>query len=334
MMSGRSENMVKIGVMGTGVMGRNHARVAANAGLLKAVCDLDEKAARDVGKCYEVKSYTDPKEFFSASDINAVIIATPTSTHYPMGKLALSAGKHLLLEKPICSTVDEAKNLIELSRRKNLVLSVGLIERHNPVVSFTRDLLEKGTLGDVISICARRVSQYPARIRDVGVIMDLGIHDIDVLRYLAGDEVQTVYAQAGRSRHEKFEDHANIMLKYRSGIIGYIETNWLTPMRVRKVYITGSKAFVVMDYMAQSIEISTSCYIDGDTSDLYHMGAQFNKKTIDVKHEEPLKRELNDFIHAIENGCDPFVTGEDGLRSLQIAQACLKSCNEGTAIEL
>lgn len=324
--------MVKVGVMGTGVMGRNHARVAANAGLLKAVCDLDEKAALEIGKLYEVKAYTDPEEFFCAADIDAVIIATPTDTHYPMGKLALNAGKHLLLEKPVCSTVDEAKSLIELSGRKDLVLSVGLIERHNPVVSFTRDLLDRGGLGQIISISARRVSQYPARIRDVGVIMDLGIHDIDILRYLTGDEVKKVYTQAGRTKHERFEDHANIMLKFSSGISGHIETNWLTPMRVRKVYITCSKGFVVMDYIAQAVEISTSSFIDGDLSNLYQMATQYKKETVVVKQEEPLKRELNDFVRAIETGGTPFVTAEDGLRSLEIAQACLRSFHEGTAI--
>jgi len=333
-MIGRSENMVKIGVMGTGAMGRNHARVAANNDALRAVCDLDIEAAKEVGKTYGIEAFSDPDEFFSKADIDAVIIATPTTSHYKLGMKALRSGKHVLVEKPICSSVEEAKELIEFAQNKGLVLSVGLIERHNPVVSFTRDLLDKGTLGEVISISARRVSQYPARIRDVGVIMDLGIHDIDVLRYLVGDEVESVYTLAGRAIHDKFEDHANIMLSFKTGICGHIETNWLTPMRVRKVYITGSKAFVVMDYMAQSIEISSSSYIDGDPSDLYHMGAQFHKETIDVKHEEPLKRELNDFIHAIKTGSDPFVTGEDGLRSLEIAQACLRSCREGTAIEL
>ena len=324
--------MVNIGVMGTGVMGRNHARVAANAGLLRAVCDIDEKAAGEIGECYKVKAYTDPEEFFSAADIDAVIIATPTNTHYPMGKFALGAGKHLLLEKPMCSTVDEAKRLIELSERKNLVLSVGLIERHNPVVSFTRNLLDGGSLGQIISISARRVSQYPARIRDVGVIMDLGIHDIDALRYLTGDEVKKVFTLAGRTKHERFEDHADIMLKFSSGISGHIETNWLTPMRVRKVYITCSKGFMVMDYIAQSVEISTSSYIDGDLSNLYQMATQYKKETVVVKHDEPLKRELNDFVQAIETGRTPFVTAEDGMRSLEIAQACLKSFNEGTAV--
>ena len=326
--------MVKIGIMGTGVMGRNHARVAANAGLLKAVCDLDEKAAREIGKLYEVKAYTDPEEFFGKADIDAVIIATPTNSHFPMGKLALDTGKHLLLEKPICSTVEEANSLIDLSEKKGLVLSVGLIERHNPVVSFTRDLLERGGLGQIISISARRVSQYPTRIRDVGVIMDLGIHDIDALRYLTGDEVKKVYTQAGRTKHELFEDHANIMLKFGSGISGHIETNWLTPMRVRKVYITCSKGFMVMDYIAQSVEISTSSYIDGDLDNVYQMATQYKKETVVVKNEEPLKRELNDFVRAIETGGKPFVTAEDGMRALEIAQSCLRSFREGTAIEL
>lgn len=326
--------MVKVGVMGTGVMGRNHARVSATKNNLEGICDLDLDAASSVGELYGVSAFQDPEVFLSECDLDAVIVSTPTSTHYELGKMALDAGKHLLLEKPMCSSVDEAKELIELAKEKELVLSVGFIERHNPVVSFTRDLITKGTLGNIISISARRVSQYPARIRDVGVIMDLAVHDIDVLRYLTGDEVRTVYAQAGRTRHEKFEDHANIMLKYRSGISGYIETNWLTPMRVRKVYITCSKGFVVMDYIAQSVEISKSSYLDMDTTDLYHMATQHSKDTVFVRQEEPLKRQLNDFLRAIETGSDPFVTGEDGLRSLEIAQLSLKSYKEGRAMEL
>ena len=315
-------------------MGRNHARVSAGMDNLRGICDLDMEAASSVGELYGVRAFQDPETFLAESDIDAVIVSTPTRSHYELGKQALVAGKHLLLEKPMCSSVEEAKELIELAKEKSLVLSVGFIERHNPVVSFTRDLITKGTLGNIISISARRVSSYPARIRDVGVIMDLAVHDIDVLRYLTGDEVQNVYAQAGRSRHDKFEDHANIMLKYRSGISGYIETNWLTPMRVRKVYITCSKGFVVMDYIAQSVEISKSSYLDMDTTDLYHMATQHRKDTVFVRQEEPLKRQMNDFSRAIRTGSDPFVTGEDGLRSLEIAQLSLRSYHAGTVIEL
>ena len=200
---------------------------------------------------------------------------------------------------------------------------------------FARESVEKGAFGDVVSISARRVSSFPGRIRDVGVLLDLGIHDIDVIRYLARSKVASVYAQGGKRQNDKFEDHANILLEFENGILGFVEVNWLTPMKVRKLSITCLENFVELDYITQSANVSSS-QVSGkiDAANLYHLPIEYDIRHVSLKKQEPLRNEHEDFVGAIKSNGQPLVPGWDGMETLRVCQAALESIKEGKRIKL
>ena len=324
--------MLNVGVIGIGMMGQNHARVYSEIANFVGIADPNEKILGKVTKRFKVKGYKDYKEMLELKDLDAVSIASPTSTHFEVANAAIKAGKHVLVEKPICGDMEKAKELVLEAKKKGVVLAVGYIERHNPVVGITKNLIEKKEFGEVISVSSRRVSSFPSRIKDVGVILDLGIHDIDVIRYLLGSNVRSVYSLAGGTGKKEFEDHANILLEFENGIFAFIEVNWLTPMKVRKVSLICSKNFVEMDYINQNLIISSSSIKKLDTGNLYRIPQEYEERKIEVERREPLKNELSDFLNAIQKGEEPLVSGEEGVRTLEIAHAAMLSAQKGEKI--
>ncbi|NPA74678.1 MAG: Gfo/Idh/MocA family oxidoreductase [Euryarchaeota archaeon] len=316
---------MKVIVIGTGVMGKNHARVLSALGYLSGVVDVDEKRAKEVASRFNVPWAKSPQEL----NFDAAVIATPTETHYELARALIEQGKHVLVEKPFTHSIAEGEELIELAKEQNIVLGVGHIERFNPIVSFFKKMNRDGNL---ITIGAKRVSSFPSRIRDVGVIMDIGVHDIDVLRYLVA-EVAEVYARGGKIKHEKYEDHASILLGFKNGKNGYIETNWLTPKKIRRLWLTYDDCYAEGDYIGQWVEISSS-KMRVDEFNVYDAEIDLNIRHINLRREEPLKRELVDFLGAIENHKAPLVTGADGLMAIKIAQAALRSLNTGRSVEV
>jgi len=317
--------MLKVGVIGLGSMGKNHARVCSDIESIKlsGVSDINKVVCKNIASRLTTKSYSDYKDLIS--EIDAAIVATPTITHYDIALDLLDKGKHVLVEKPICENIEKANSLIRKAEDQGLVLAVGHIERHNPAVRFVKDNLELKKFGELITIISKRVSNFPGRIRDVGVIFDFGVHDIDVMRYLSG-EVESVYAKAGKFIDNiDYEDHANIVLNFKNGITGVIEVNWLTPIKIRKLFLTCSKSFVEADYIYQSVTISSSSFKEIDEMNLYNVHIQHNINQISIEKKEPLKNEIEDFILAINNHKNPLVTGRDGLMALKIAKASTKS---------
>ncbi|MFA5772715.1 MAG: Gfo/Idh/MocA family oxidoreductase [Thermoplasmata archaeon] len=328
--------MVGVGVIGIGAMGQNHARIYSELANLVGVADVDQQKAMATAKRTHTKSFSNYEELLSLPELDAVTIATPTVTHFEVAKKAMERGKHVLIEKPICNSVKEAENLIKLAEDAGVVLSVGHIERHNPVVIFTKDMLSKNQFGELISISSRRVSSFPARIRDVGVILDLGIHDIDVQRYMTGSEIESIYALAGRNGKNdltKFEECANILLNFENGVSGFIEVNWLTPMKVRRTSLTCSEKFVELDYMTQSLQVSSSAPMDFEESNLFHIPQRYDIRRMSLSLQEPLKNEILDFLNSIKNKRKPLVTAMDGLRAIQAARAAVKSYKEKRIID-
>lgn len=224
--------------------------------------------------------------------------------------------------------------LSNLAKEKKVTLAIGLIERHNPIVSFAMKNLRSGTFGSLISAHARRVSSFPPRIKDVGVIMDLGIHDIDVIKYLSGSPCERVYAAAGKFKNVDFEDHANIVMEFQNGVTGMVEVNWLTPTKVRMLAMTCSDQFVQFDYTAQSIDTTSTTMREFDPANLYDLGLEYHARTINLKKEEPLKRELTDFLKAAESGSAPLVTGFDAAETIRIAEAAIKSTQSKSVVKL
>jgi len=326
--------MLKIGVIGLGSMGKNHVRVCSEKEniKIKGVSDINITTAKMIAEKFDIKAFFDYKEMIN--QIDAAIIATPTSSHYKIALDLLNNGKHVLVEKPICDTIDKSAELVKKAYENNLVLAVGHIERHNPATKFVKDSIDEGKFGELITLTSKRVSNFPGRIKDVGVMMDLGIHDIDIMHFLAG-EVKSVYAKAGKfNKNIDYEDHANIVLNFENEVCGIIEVNWLTPMKIRKMFLTCSENFVEIDYIEQSVTISSSSYKQINEMDLYHVPIQYNVNQVALEKKEPLKNEINDFINSIQTDKKPLASGEDGLMALKIAEATEKSNKKGEEVKI
>lgn len=314
--------MSKLGVavIGVGFWGKNHVRVFSELAEteLLAVCDANEERAKSIGEKYGVEAYSDSKELLKRKDIEAVSICTWTTTHAVEAMRALKAGKHTFVEKPLASTIKEARRIVDFARQRRKLLAVGFIERFNPSVQRAKKLLSKGEIGELVSATAKRVSQWPERIGDVGVVKDYAIHEIDIMRKIFEDDPIAVYAKVGSLKHVKYEDYAQIMLTFRHGKTAFIEANWLTPYKIRKLSLTGSDAIMELDYLTQEIIVETS------------------KRTIKPRYEwrEPLKLELQHFARKMLKNEEPEVTGVDGLKALIIAEAAIESSKSDHSIRL
>ena len=303
-------NRINVGVLGCGFWGRNHARVLneLDSCNLIAVADINAKKARTIGEKYNVKWYTDASRLIENKNIELISICTPTITHAKLSLEAIKAGKHILVEKPMTNTVKEAEEVIRSANRQNVKVMVGFIERFNPAVRKAVEIIKNGEIGDIVIASSRRVSRWPERIGDVGVIKDLAIHDIDLICHLFCDDVKQVYAVAGSLAH-RFEDYANIILRFRNGRSAFIEANWLTPRKIRRLTLTGTEGILQVEYITQEVTVEN----------------QKMAYSPFFKKEEPLKLELEYFINAILKDETPKPSGEDGLKALKICEAALKS---------
>jgi len=231
---------------------------------------------------------------------------------------AIEQGKHVLVEKPIAFTLDEAKDMVNAAHDAGVKLATGHVERFNPAVVEAKRLMEEGAIGEIVSASAKRVGPFPPRIKDVGVTIDLAIHEVDILFYLLDSPAYRVYANMG-SRLEKceYEDHAEIMMKFENGVVGILETNWLTPYKKRQLEITGVEGILSLDYIDQTVEV-------------YGKNAQ----KVDVAHTEPLKEELKSFLSSVTNDEEPKITGEDGIHALKVVLAAMKSAKKMTPVNM
>jgi len=314
--------MKKLGVavIGTGFWGRNHARVfkELEETELLAVCDINAERAKNVAKQFGVRAYTSMGKLLKRKDVEAVSNCVWSLNLAKETLKALKAGKHVLVEKPMAANVKQAEKLLETAEEEGLHLSVGFLMRFIPGIQHMKNAIEDKTIGNLVCATAKRVSEWPERIGDVGVVKDIAIHDIDIIRYLFGEEPIAVYAKTGSMKHKKFEDYAQIMLTFEGGKSAFIESNWLTPYKTRTLVVTGSKAIMKLDYITQELTIEDA------------------KKTIQPRYpwQEPLKLELQHFANCILKKKKPLITGTDGLKALQIAEAALKSSAIGRAVKL
>jgi UDP-N-acetylglucosamine 3-dehydrogenase len=301
---------INTAVIGCGSWGRNHARVYRSlpGATLTAVSDAYESTAREIGELHRVPYYTDPDKVLCDPNIQLVDICTPTITHHDLALRAIENGKHVLVEKPMTNTIDEAKNLIRAAQKAGVFLTVGFVERFNPAVQEVYKRIANGEIGDVILAHSRRVSRSPGRIGDVGVVKDLAIHDIDIINHILVGEPQYVSAVTGCIRH-KYEDYANINLLYSGDRTAFIETNWLTPRRIRTLTVTGTEGIINVEYTTQQITIENN----------EMMLQPF------LSYKEPLQEELRSFIDHVAKGVQPEITGEDGLRALRLCEEALRS---------
>lgn len=314
--------MKKIGVavVGTGFWGKNHARVykeLAETELI-AICDIDPQRAKAVANQFGAKPYTSAAKMLKNKDIEAVSICTWSTALAKEATKAVEAGRHVLVEKPMAANVKQAENLLNKAEKEGVHLTVGFLMRFIPGLQHVKKAVQDKTIGELVCATAKRVSQWPERIGDVGVVKDTAIHDIDVMLHLFNEDPIAVYAKTGTMRHIRFEDYAQIMLTFKDGKSAFIESNWLTPYKTRILIATGSEAIMTLDYITQEVTVENA------------------RETMKPRYpmQEPLKLELQHFANCIAKKDKPLITGLDGLKALRIAESALKSSATGRIIKL
>jgi len=329
-------------VVGLGTMGRNHVRVYDELPEvdLAAVADPDAEAMRRATTGRAARRYPDSEAMFADERLDLVSIVAPTSLHLATTLAALAAGANVLVEKPIASNRDEAEKMIAAADQAGRILTVGHIERFNPAIRELRRRLEEGELGRIFQIKATRLGPFPARIRDVGVVVDLAPHDLDIMRYLLGSEPVRLYAETEQRIHTDHEDLFNGMIKFANGVVGILDINWLTPTKRRTLTVTGERGMYVVNYINQDLIF----YANPDATLTWEdRGADESGPPItsvaegemtrrQIRRQEPLAVELAEFAAAVRSGGPPPVDPHDAMIALLLARKMVEAASSGRVI--
>jgi hypothetical protein len=309
---------LRVGVVGVGVMGYNHARVLAEMPgvTLVGVADPDDKQADFVNRTLHCAAVPDVADLVRLG-VDAISVAAPTHLHRSIALNAIGHGIHVLVEKPIASSVEEGREIIAAADRAGVTLMVGHVERFNPAVQAIKEAIREE---DILSIAITRVGPFPPRMSNVGVVIDLAVHDIDLISWFTGSEIVEVQPQLRSAKAER-EDIALLQFRTASGVLAHINTNWLTPFKARTVHVATKLKYVIGDLLTRQV---TECFG-------FQPDGSYSMRHLSVGHSEPLRSELFAFVHAVRTGTKPPVTGEEGTASLEIAIRCL---NNGRSAEL
>lgn len=292
---------IRVGVVGTGSIGKNHARVMSELPNVEfaAIYDANPATAAEIGGRLGVRAVSSLDEF--ASLVDAATIATPTPTHFPVAKFLLEQGKHCLVEKPITVNTQDAKALADLAQRLKLVLQVGHIERFNPVLSVLESQLTEARF-----IESHRLSPYPNRSIEIGVVLDLMIHDLEIVLHLVRSPVKYVDA-VGIPVLSKGEDIANARIRFENGCVANLTASRISPEKMRKIRVFQHNAYLSLDYQNQTGEIHR---LDG---------GRITREEVEIGKDEPLRRELASFVECARAGGKPKVSGYEGAAALELA---------------
>src|SRR5499427_7899955 len=303
--------VVRVGVVGVGVMGSNHARVLAEfpGVVLAGVADADRKQAHTVGSTLGCPALGSIDELLERG-VDAVSIAAPTHLHRDIALACIARGVHVLVEKPIASTVVEGEDIIRAARCAGVTLRIGHVERFNPAVQAIAEAIRNE---DILSIAITRVGPFPPRMSNVGVVIDLAVHDIDLIRWFTDSDIVEVQPQLSSAVAER-EDIALLQFRTASGVLAHINTNWLTPFKALNVTIATRNKYIMGDLLTRQV---TECFG-------FQPDGSYSMRHLSVGHAEPLRAELQAFAAAIRDGKEPAVTGEEGVASLEIAIRCLE----------
>jgi len=330
---------MKVAVIGVGSMGKNHARVYSELpeADLAAVADADQKLVAATAEKHGAHAYTDYREMLEKEKPDAVSIVVPTAMHEEVGLAALDAGTHVLMEKPIAATVEEGQRLIEKARAVKKQLMVGHIVRFNPAMQALKQKLADGDLGRIFQVFCRRAGPFPARIRDVGVVVDLAPHDVDVMRFLIGADPLRVYAETERRIHTDHEDLVWGLLRFPDGVVGSLEINWLTPTKIREVLVLGERGLFRIDDLTQDLYFYENAQVNADLWPALKTlkgVSEGHMIRYAIQRYEPLKAELQAFLGAVKEDKPVPVSGEDGLEALRLALALVESGQKHQVIEV
>jgi predicted dehydrogenase len=329
--------MLRVAVIGVGSMGTNHARVYSELNEVKlvAVADANREQAERVARRLGVKAYENYKAMLDKQKPDLVSIAVPTSEHFSVARAAIRRGIHVLVEKPIAATLDEGRELIRLAEKHRVILTVGHIERFNPAINELKRRLNAGELGRIFEIHARRLGPFPPRIQDVGVIVDLATHDLDVIHTLVEAPAQRVYAETDRRIHVTHEDVVMGLIKFSNGVLATINVNWLTPTKIRELIVTGERGMFVASYLTQELRYYQNLYFRELNSNGTVMGvSEGDVINYRIERCEPLKEELRCFIHSVKTGQPPRVLATDAMTALTMAHKLMESSQKQQLIWL
>lgn len=314
---------LKIGIIGVGHMGQFHVNVAKQVSdsTIVGIYDADPARVKLISEKYGVPSFTTPEELIQ--NVDAVVIAAPTFLHHTLSKLALTAGKHVLVEKPIAESVEQAKELVELAAKNKLILQVGHVERFNGAI------LELGKIVDTpMLIESRRLAPFNARIKDVGVVLDMMIHDIDIVLNLVNSDVVTVHA-VGQKFVSEHEDVATVVLKFANGCVATIAASRNTQAKIRTLNITDKNAYIKLDFADQEIELHRQASSNTQMSlESIRYKQESIVEKIFVHKDNPLKQEHEHFVKCILGKDTPQVQGDNDIKTLEIAHKILKEISQ------
>lgn len=337
--------LTKVAVVGTGSLGKEHARIyaelaAAGEVQFAGVYDASSETAKRIAEKHGVRAFASPSEVAAACD--AVSVVTPTTTHHALARQFLLAGRHVLVEKPMTDNAAQAADLVELARERRCILQVGHIERFNPVFRFLEDVAAEPRF-----IEAHRLSPYPARSTDIGVVLDLMIHDLDVVLAFVKAPVVSVDA-VGIPVLSATEDIANARLRFANGCVANLTASRVSPERLRKIRVFcggASPNYVSLDYRAQEGFIYRIARDGESESSLLKKllaakdstivsefaGRKIVREPVPIAKEEPLKLELRSFVNCVQARQTPVVTGEAAKRALDLAFEITRQLQTGTA---
>ncbi len=330
---------MRVAVIGVGSMGFNHLRVYSELDGVQVVGISDVSAERleTLKTRFQVPTYSDYRKLIEEQKPDAVSITVPTSEHEQVATFALRAGVHVLVEKPIASTVEEGQRLIALAQEMDRKLMVGHIIRFNPAMQELKARLDAGELGKIFQIFCRRAGPFPARIRDVGVVVDLAPHDVDIMRFLTGLDPLRVFAETEQRIHTDHEDMLFGLLRFPHGITAALEINWLTPTKLRETLVLGEKGMFRVDDLLQDLYF----YENSQATNELWAGIKTIRGVSEgkmiryaMKRQEPLKAEIQAFLDAVQNDTDVPITGEDGLKALRLSLALVESGIKHQVIEV
>src|SRR5205809_930387 len=306
-----ADRLLRVGVVGVGVMGSNHARVFGDLPgvTLVGVADPDDKQRHFVAGALGCSAFSGVEPLL-AQGVDAVTIAAPTHLHRELALCCIERGVHVLVEKPIAPSVEEGHAIIAAARHAGVALMVGHVERFNPTVEAIKDAICDE---DILSIAITRVGPFPPRMSNVGVVIDLAVHDIDLIRWFTDSKIIEVQPQVSSALAER-EDIALLQFRTASGVLAHINTNWLTPFKARNVTVATRGKYVMGDLLTRQV---TECF--GFQAD-----GSYSMRHLSVGHDEPLRAELISFIDSVRDGKAPAVTGEQAVASLEIAIRCLE----------
>lgn len=292
---------INVAVIGTGRLGSAHSRIyqQLQEANLVGVCDIDKAKAVEVANSYQTQAFSDYKELFNK--VNAVSIATPTITHHKIAKDFLSQGINVLIEKPFTTTVKEADELLKIAQKNKLILQVGHIERFNSAFEAIKNIIKEPKFIEV-----HRLSGFPGRSLDVGVVLDLMIHDLDIILGLISSPIKRIEA-VGINVLTDFEDIANVRITFKNGCVCNLTASRISDETMRKIRIFLENTYISLDYK-------------NEEADIYRKdGKNIAKESVWVKKEEPLKKELSSFLDCVIHRTKPLISGIEGKQALEVA---------------